>query len=118
LFQHRTAQNLFGIEPQPARVVALRADQIPVDQIEQPGGLIEDAGDLLELAGNGLVGGRGEKARLGIELSAHVRSLSWYLLNDISVLRNYPGRLHRKLKMPKMRGFVIFFNRLQFPDGN
>ena len=86
LFQHGTAQNLFGIESHPARVVALCADEVPVDQIEKPRGLIENPGDLLEFAGDGFVGGGGEEARLGIEFSAHGRSLLWYLLNDISVL--------------------------------
>jgi len=86
LFQHGTAQNLFGIETHPARVVALCADQVPVNQIEKPRGLVENPGDLFEFAGDGFVGGGGEEARLGIEFSAHRLSLNPYLLSDISVL--------------------------------
>jgi len=86
LFQHRTAQNLFGIESPPARVVALCADEVPVDQIEKPRGLVENPGDLFEFAGNGPVGGGGEEARLGIEFSSHGLSSLCYLLNNINVL--------------------------------
>ena len=71
---------------QPARVVALCADEVPVNQIEKPRGLVENPGDLFEFAGDGFVGGGGEEARLGIEFSAHGLSLNPYLLNDISRL--------------------------------
>ena len=100
LFQHGTAQNLFGIETHPARVVALCADQVPVNQIEKPRGLVENPGDLFEFAGDGFVGGGGEEARLSVLFSVHGISWFLYLLNDISVLRTIHSGAQRKMKAP------------------